>query len=874
MAIGITQAEIVTTLAEEVTRAVESTDGSAVEGFLSSFSGTGDDDTLLGDVLHAGPDGSVSLTVAAGNAAPGTVATGDSAADGGSATGFNDSLGGLGGDDLLAGDAARREGEGSVQLTASAGIGSLRSAPSGPDSIGEPGGDDSRLSGFNDTLDGGDGANALIGDVERTGGGGAFSSLNSVRLSVRVGEPQGDASTGLVDGDGGDRNQVAAFNDDLTGGTGDDLAVGEVRRSGGDAAVDLIVEAGGGGASSRGFPGDGGDDNAAEAFNDRFATGGGDDTIVGEVSHTDGAGAVNLVAAAGTTVTTVLGGGSAGDGNRVDAFSDSADAGDGNNTLIGDVLRTGDGAAVRLESLAGSGRPGVGPADGGNDSALRAYGDGLRAGSGEDLAVGDVLRRDGAGDVAVGASLGDGGDGTIVGGALIAARDGGAGGDGGTLNAYNDRIETGDGNDRLIGDVYKTLGDGDATLTASVGTGGDYRAGLPAPDDADAIGGAGGSDNDAAIFNDALDAGGGDDLAVGDFWRTSGTGDVALTAAVGSGGTANGPGGTGGTGGDDNVLSAFNDLIAGGDGADVLVGDVYRILDPGAISLAVEAGADKSGAGGEGNRVRAFSDDISGGEGNDLLVGDVYRQDFPDDVSVSIAGTAGNEIVAFADYLRGGDGDDRLYGDFLDASGDFTPGIGVTGEHSGKERLFADTLEGGRGADSLYGGLGDDLLGETQQILRFVGADQASFSLADAEGDGNDVFYGGSGADRFLVYNLADFSTGVLSYKFSDSDVVADFGIAEGDTISIFAGSARAGAAPWPNEEAFEASLDSDGDGRFGDPGDDPSVLRYVGTGSYRHAEIDISFGGRTVHLDVYGIGDDYLGADDLEYFGPFGEFG
>ncbi len=744
MTAGVTQADIIQSTPEGVTRSVVSVDSTRTEGFNSLFAGTAWDDRLLGDVLFAAPNSpflfghSVYLSTAAGNAQYTT-----SGGNFGFAKGFNDRLQGFGGEDLLVGDVESRDGDGRVDLSASAGIGS--DVPASPVLKAGFGGNENRVDAFNDTLDAGVGENRLIGDLYKGQGDGDGVLVVAVgRPPLSVGFPPW---TGV--GSGGNGNTVRAFSDIMVSSGGGSVAVGDAWRADGKGSAEATVDAGSGLASPHGGEEKGGDQNRAEVFNDCLATGAGNDSVIGDVFCELGSGIAHLAASAGNA-----GGSDGGNGNCVTAFSDDAVAGGGNNTLVGDVLHAGNSAAVGLDALAGNGNDDrvvgfeyyQGSNTGGADGLLRAFNDRLNAKSGDDLAIGDVLRREGKGDVALSGGVGDGGAGGDSPQTFNSDATGGDGGDRGTLWACNDTIETGGGADRLVGDVYKTEGDGTIRLTATAGIGGDFVAAQPPRfSTADARGGIGGDHNKATLFDDVLASGSGDDRIVGDVWREGSAGDTVLTAEVGSAGA--GPGQAGGPGGNGNQLSAFNDRIGGAGGNDVLVGDVDRGADPGVIKLSVSAGADDAGKGGEGNAVTAFCDTIDGGRGDDLLVGDVYRQGFPDSVSVSIAGTSGNEVRAFADHLTGAEGDDRIYGDCFDGDHTFALAIAAEGDFSEAYGLFADTLEGGRGADSLYGGLGDDVL--TDNDLGTGGAGLRSWADRDADlldgGAGNDTLSGGRG---------------------------------------------------------------------------------------------------------------------------------
>ena len=81
-------------------------------------------------------------------------------------------------------------------------------------------------------------------------------------------------------------------------------------------------------------------------------------------------------------------------------------------------------------------------------------------------------------------------------------------------------------------------------------------------------------------------------------------------------------------------LLAFNDFASGGGGRDVIAGDVYA-TEKGEISLTVGVGPGASsfalqvsdaGDSGSSNAAIAFNDRLFGGNGNDILSGDVYRK--------------------------------------------------------------------------------------------------------------------------------------------------------------------------------------------------------------------------------------------------------
>jgi len=603
-------------------------------------------------------------------------------------------LAGEAGDDVAVGDVFAAEG-GSVALGASAGAGSSIDGDTVPAGHG---GDDNRLLAFADDVRGFGGDDRIVGDVMVSGTG-------STTLNAEAG--RGGVSCLAAGGSAGRHNTVTAFTDRLSGGTGRDTLAGDVLQLSGAGTIELAAIAGRG--ADGGWQigaGDGGDDNTVDGFNDTLDGGGDDDILAGDVAADGSSGVVRLVSstsAGGSGYTN----GDGGHRDLVHAFSDRLAGGAGNDALVGDVLRAVAHDRVELLTAAGGGGAGYGTVHGsaggkgGNEAVARAHTDTLNGGIGDDWMVGDVEHRTSVGDVALSVGAGSGADG---------GGGGGDGGDGGTRNiahAFDDNLSGEDGADLLVGDALLADDEGDVTLTASAGVGG-YGV-------EDAGGGVGGDGNVVFGFGDELQGGGGNDLLVGDLASDSTTGRIELSALAGQGG---GGDTAGGHGGDDNWVGAFNDRLDGGDGDDLLIGDlsVERFVagPQGGIRLLVAsgtAGSYTSDNGGSGNSVRAFNDTLDGGDGDDLLIGDVrYVFDTPaqgDHLVLDIQGGGDDRATAFCDVLTGGDGNDTLYGDCFDGSASISPQVWSQPE---KGRLFADTLDGGAGDDVLIGGLGADVM--------------------------------------------------------------------------------------------------------------------------------------------------------------------
>jgi Ca2+-binding RTX toxin-like protein len=201
------------------------------------------------------------------------------------------------------------------------------------------------------------------------------------------------------------------------------------------------------------------------------------------------------------------------------------------------------------------------------------------------------------------------------------------------------------------------------------------------------------------------------------------SGSIELAAVAGAGGNG---GEKGGRGGATNTVTAFNDDLNSGLGNDVLAGDLsVSRSDQSTISLTVRSGSDSSSSiknGGSSNTVSAFNDVLAGGDGDDTLVGDLHYLDPPgtDQLRFTLEGGPDDTIRAFQDSLDGGNGKDVLYGDFFGNEGSSAPYIHFESDFSGKNGLFSDTLNGGGGANVIAGGIGADVMTGGAGADRFV----------------------------------------------------------------------------------------------------------------------------------------------------------
>ncbi|MEX2187724.1 MAG: hypothetical protein WD875_13050, partial [Pirellulales bacterium] len=483
---------------------------------------------------------------------------------------------------------------------------------------------------------------------------------------------------------------------ELSGGVGDDhltAGIGPATLRGGEGNDTLD-----GGAAGDHIFGDAGDDRI-QGFGgndvidgglgrDTLSGGGGDDTLLGG----DGVDAIQ-----GNDGADFIQGGDEGDQISGGAGADTIDGGAGNDSIEGlagdDVLSGGPGndtivAGLGLDMVFG------------NDGDDQLFGDEdadvLFGGLGNDRLEG------GAGDDTLG---GDDGNDILIGG------------------AGSDELRGGAGNDLLTAELDATGGSSSSThvLLGDAGNdtihGGNGADTIDGGGDADRIFGYGGSDSiHGGLGNDIIDAGAGSDTVFGD------DGDDQITAGLGI------------------------DFVFGGMGNDSI------------IAGASAAGSETSGNTLEGN---AGNDTITGdlgddtidaGDGNDVVFAlagnDAVTLGFGNDTA---SGGAGNDTLLGNDgddSLSGGDNDDLLIG-----------GLGN------------DTLAGNAGLDVLWGDA--ELVGRTTLLAslvlpgRFAAAeaehptgytpplitpavllDAAGIDLASgANGDGNDLIFGGGDSD-------------------------------------------------------------------------------------------------------------------------------
>lgn len=225
---------------------------------------------------------------------------------------------------------------------------------------------------------------------------------------------------------------------------------------------------------------------------------------------------------------------------------------------------------------------------------------------------------------------------------------------------------------------------------------------------------------------EALQAGRGDDLVIGNDGRNNIRGGA----------------------GDDRIMGdRGNDTLRGDAGNDLLrslSGNNRMEGGEGRDTLEAGGGSDLL-TGGSGN------DLLRGGTGADTLVGNLHRD--------RLEGQGGSDILwgGFGDDVAiGGDGNDRLHGQQgLDRLMGGNGNDRMTG-NEGADSLFggagADTLDGGWGADALWGGTGHD-------VFRFARGGHSAPGSADVIHDfgrGNDrIDLGDTGLSRYDQLSIA-----------------------------------------------------------------------------------------------------------------------
>jgi Ca2+-binding RTX toxin-like protein len=229
------------------------------------------------------------------------------------------------------------------------------------------------------------------------------------------------------------------------------------------------------------------------------------------------------------------------------------------------------------------------------------------------------------------------------------------------------------------------------------------------------------------------------------------------------------------------------ELLAGGQGNDVLDGSAsgggnWINGDAGNDSIVSGSAADLlyGGSGNDTINAGGGSDYVELGSGNDSIV----------------AGAGGDTVFGGTgiDTIFGGGDDDSLYGedgnDIIAGDGGSDTLFGGLGDDSLSGGVANDVLNGGDGNDTLQGGTFSDVLfGDVGNDSLF--GDDNSDTLSGGAGSdtlngglANDTLTGGSGADRFVFNTIITSATNV--------DTITDFSSSDTDKIvlsnTIFSG--------------------------------------------------------------------------------------
>ncbi|WP_283206900.1 calcium-binding protein, partial [Methylorubrum podarium] len=676
-------------------------------------------------------------------------------------------------------------------------------------------------------------ADVVLGDDGRV----TFDAQGRVKRAESL-DP-GFGGDDVIEVGGGDNLVIGGTGTDvITALGGSDIVLGDQGYALFDAGIRVEVASTdtGDGGNDRIEAGDGDNVVLGGSGSDTVTTGAGADIVLGDngsvafalgirarvVSDRNGGARDTLSTGAGADV--VLGGLGA---DTIDAGQADADAdvvfGDG-----GQITFDAQGRVRRAETLD------VGFGDD----------DEIKVGGGDNLVLGgsgnDVVTALGGSDVVIG----DHGYAVFEGGVRIefASTD--------TLDAGNDRIEAGDGENIVLG--------GSGSDTVVTGKGGDivlgdnglvrFELGLRALVQSSRDGGTrdvltSGAGADVVLGGlgaDTIDAGRDDadaDIVLGDDGRLSFDAQGRLKRAESLDPTFGGDDTIEAGGGDNVVIGGTGtDAITALGGNDVILGDNGTALFDQGVRVEFASTDPDDGArdvikGGDGDNIvigAGGSDDLTTGSGADILLGDmgvvafenglvrdVYTTDERRGAGDVIRGGDGDNIVlggAGRDEITTGKGADLTLGDFGEAS--FTGGRPVRVATLNPNRGDDDTIDAGDGDNVVLGGFGSDtitagagadiVLGDNglatfrtdgKRIL--VRTTDVEIGAADtiAAGDGDNLVLGGIEADTITTGTGADVILGDLgSVSYDAAGLLAqilstDTGLGGGDTITAGDGS-------------------------------------------------------------------------------------
>ncbi|MBE7637534.1 type I secretion C-terminal target domain-containing protein [Sneathiella sp. P13V-1] len=459
-------------------------------------------ETLIGDMYYESDYLSASLDIQTSNSKPGA---------------FNDDITALQGTKVIVGD---------VYDDATRGYSSQN--PTIDNDVHIYGSDTPSFSGneansMDDSLVGGANTEIIVGDIfQKTGGyrdGGEVDISASTYIDVESEEANNNRvsmNSDIIDGSASEKSQVLVGDAAIIGDQeGNDMSYGTPDMS---LTADLYIYSSDGLTASN---------NEIRAFDDLIIGGNQSDLIAGDafVANTggDGGGDVEMdfTGDAGNNYG-YPDRNNAEENNTFSGFNDVIDGRGGSDIISGDVIVTdlgsdyGQGVEVEMDidaefnthdyyyydNMYGDDFMYGGEADSAKNNTTRAYNDTIRGddisetGEGySDLLVGDVIAiSEGWVDVSFDATLTDGMYGGYYGSGEMMPN---TVDNGNRIEAWNDALIGGAGNDIMIGDALLVSGSGEATITIDVrGTG---------------------NTDDKSLFNDYLCAGDGDDILYGDF---------------------------------------------------------------------------------------------------------------------------------------------------------------------------------------------------------------------------------------------------------------------------------------------------------------------------------------------------------------------
>ncbi|MDZ5605485.1 immunoglobulin-like domain-containing protein [Pseudomonas sp. RP23018S] len=225
------------------------------------------------------------------------------------------------------------------------------------------------------------------------------------------------------------------------------------------------------------------------------------------------------------------------------------------------------------------------------------------------------------------------------------------------------------------------------------------------------------------------------------------------------------------------ILAALTTVEAIGLGSDVKASDLKPFDSDGIPQSNIDPSKLADAILGHTEVIQPGNDRVDGGDGNDIIFGDL----------VSFDSIPGSGVEAIQNYvanklgLEAGDVDPRIMHQYVSEHyTEFDVSRSSDGDDTlmggaGNDILFGqggnDTLDGGKGNDILLGGSGNDTLygGEGNDML-FGGSGNDVL----VGGKGDDVLVGGAGADTF-VWKAGD----------SGNDVIKDFKPSEGDRLDL-----------------------------------------------------------------------------------------